>query len=416
MHIPNIRHLRVFREVAHCGSVSLAAEREHLSQPAVTQAIAGLEEDFGVSLFERRSDGMHVTAIGAVYLGRAEKALQFLKSGADEALRFGLRQKGRGFQGFHRMLTVAQLRALTAMSQANNFTIAARNIGISQPSIHRAARNLEKLCGMTLFVSAPEGIMLTQSALALAQHANLAFAELKQGFDEIQAHLGRDSSRILVGSTPLPRTYILPKAIDDMVKSTQAVQIQVIDGPYGELLGRLRNGEIDFLIGALRDPVPINDVEQIPLFDDPLAIVAGKNHPLAGKKKVTLEETLAYPWVAPPKPTPAGSYLFDVLKIGEREETPVRVVTSSLVLVRELLTAGDYITIISLHQIRHERDYDLLVPLPVVLEHSERAIGLTVRRGWRATPAQAKFIDFIKKSSENGHLYDMARGDYSKNQ
>lgn len=416
MHIPNIRHLRVFREVAHCGSVSLAAEREHLSQPAVTQAIAGLEEDFGISLFERRSDGMHVTPIGAVYLRRAEKALQYLKTGADEALRLGQRQKGRGFAGFHRMLTVAQLRALTAMSRANNFTIAARNIGISQPSIHRAARNLEKLCGMTLFASAPEGIMLTQAALALAQHANLTFAELKQGHDEIQDYLGRDSSRIVVGSLPLPRTYILPRAIDDMVKATDAVQIQVVDGPYGELLGRLRNGEIDFLIGALRDPVPINDVEQIALFDDPLAIVAGKNHPLAKRKKVTLEETLAYPWVAPPKPTPAGSYLFDFLKIGEMEETPVRVVTSSLVLIRELLTSGDYITIISLHQIRHERDYDLLVPLPVDLESSERAIGITVRRGWRATPAQAKFIDFIKKSSEIGHLYDMQNSGYSKNQ
>ncbi len=416
MHIPNIRHLRVFREVAHCGSVSLAAEREHLSQPAVTQAIAGLESDFGVSLFERRSDGMHVTVIGAAYLSRAEKALQFLKTGAEEALRLGQRQKGRGFQGFHRMLTVAQLRALTAMSQANNFTIAARNIGISQPSIHRAARNLEKLCGMTLFASAPEGITLTQSALALAQHANLAFAELKQGHDEIQDYLGRDSSRILVGSTPLPRTYILPRAIDAMVKETDAVQVQVNDGPYGELLGRLRNGELDFLIGALRDPLPINDVEQIPLFNDPLAIVVGKDHPLAGKEKVTVEETLAYPWVAPPKPTPAGSYLFDVLKIGELEETPVRVVTSSLVLIRELLTSGDYITIISLHQIRHERDYDLLVPLPVELENSERAIGLTVRRGWRATPAQAKFIDFIKKSSEIGHLYDMEQSGYSKNE
>ena len=43
--VPNIRHLRVFRRVAQCHSVSAAAEKEHLSQPAVTQAISKLLED-----------------------------------------------------------------------------------------------------------------------------------------------------------------------------------------------------------------------------------------------------------------------------------------------------------------------------------------------------------------------------------
>lgn len=416
MQMPNIRHLRVFCEVARCHSVSMAAEREHLSQPAVTQAISGLEKDLGVTLFERRADGMHATSIGEIYFNRAETALAFLKTGAEEAVRLGHRQRGRGFSGFHRLLTVAQLRALTAMSRARNFTIAAHNIGLSQPSIHRAARNLEKLCGMSLFVSAPEGITLTSAAQTLAQHANLAFAELQQGYDEVQVFLGQDSSRIVVGSLPLPRTYILPRAIDAMIKSTQAVQIRVVDGPYDELLNRLRNGDIDLLIGALRDPVPINDVEQIALFNDPLAIVVGKNHPLAGQENLTIEETLSYPWVAPLRTTPAGAYLFDTLKIGDMEQTPVRVVTSSLVLVRELLMSGDYITIISLHQIRHEREFDLLVPLAVRLENSERDIGITVRRGWRPTPAQAKFIEFIKKSSNSAHLYDEEARRYSKNQ
>jgi LysR family transcriptional regulator, regulator for genes of the gallate degradation pathway len=78
--------------------------------------------------------------------------------------------------------------------------------------------------------------------------------------------------------------------------------------------------------------------------------------------------------------------------------------------------SGDYITIISLHQIRHEREYGLLVPLPVNLKNSERAIGITTRRGWRPTPAQAKFIEFIEKASKSAHLYDEAERNYSKNQ
>ncbi len=400
MQTPNIRHLRVFREVARCKSVSLAAENEHLSQPAVTQAIAGLEKDLGVTLFERRSDGMHPTPIGTTYLSRATQALQHLKTGAEDAVRLGQRQRGRGFSGFHRLLTVAQLRALVAMSRANNFTIAARSIGISQPSLHRAARNLEKLCGMTLFVSAPEGISLTSAAQALAQHANLAFSELQQGFDEIKAYLGQDSSRILVGSLPLPRSHILPTAINEMAEKTNSVQVRVIDGPYEEQLVRLRNGDIDFLVGALRKPAPINDIEQIPLFSDPLALVVSRDHPLTRQKDITLEHLRTYPWVAPPIKTPAGAYLFEKLNIGEMDQTPVRVVTSSLVLMRGLLMAGNYITIISLHQIRQELEQGLLVPLPIELDGSEREIGISVRRGWRPTPAQEKLMEYIKKACD----------------
>ena len=101
--LPNIRHLRVFREVAHCRSVSMAAERAHLSQPAVTQAVAKLEADLAVPLFERRRDGMFVSEIGRKVLARVERALDHLQAGAREAARLGGRQKGRGFSDFDRL-------------------------------------------------------------------------------------------------------------------------------------------------------------------------------------------------------------------------------------------------------------------------------------------------------------------------
>lgn len=397
--LPNIRHLRVFREVAHCHSVSMAAERAHLSQPAVTQAIAKLEEDLSVPLFERRRDGMFVTEVGAQFLERVGRALDHLQAGAREAVRTGSRQKGRGFADFDRLLTAAQLRALVAVSEANNFSMAARSIGISQPSIHRAARNLERLSGLKLFSSAHEGISLTPAAQLLAQRTKLALAELRQGFDEVDDFLGRDSTHIVVGALPLVRTFILPAAIDRMVRSSGRVQIRAVDGRYSELLHGVRHGDIDFLIGALRDPVPVDDIVQEPLFDDPLALVAGTKHPLAGRDTVTIDDVLAYPWVAPPKNTPAGSYLYDTLRIQDLPNTPVRVVSSSLVLLRGLLMMGDYITIISLNQIRHEYEQGVLVPLPIELADSARAIGLTYRRDWRPTKTQQQFLSYLREVS-----------------
>ncbi|MCI5074578.1 LysR family transcriptional regulator [Oricola sp.] len=415
--LPNIRHLRVFREVAHCHSVSLAAERAHLSQPAVTQAIAKLEEELSVPLFNRRRDGMFATDIGGKFLARVERALDHLQAGARDAARLGARQKGRGFADFDRLLTAAQLRALVAVSEASNFSMAARNIGISQPSIHRAARNLERLSGLKLFAGAHEGISLTPAAQALAQRTKLALAELQQGFDEVDDYLGRDSTHIVIGALPLARTFILPQAIDAMVRSSERVQIRAVDGRYRELLHGLRYGDIDMLIGALRDPPPADDIVQEPLFDDPLAIVAGANHPLAERDAVTIEDVLRYPWVAPPKTTPAGSYLYDTLRIQDLPQTPVRVVSSSLVLVRGLLMTGDYITIISLNQIRHEYEQRVLLPLPIELPDSARTIGLTYRQGWRPTKTQQQFLGYLRELGRSMQPKDaVAVAAYSENE
>jgi len=397
---PNIRHLRVFVEVARCHGISAAAAREHLSQPAVTQAVAKLEADLGVRLFERSSAGLYATEIGARFAERVGRALNHLQSGARDAGQMGARHGKKGFAAFDRLVTHAQLRALVALSESRSFSMAARALGISQPSVHRSARNLERLSGLTLFRTSPDGVALTQCARIMARRTRLAFAELRQGNDEIKAFLGRDSTHIVIGSLPLARTSILPAAIDAMVRKTQNVQIRVIDGPYGELLRALRDGDIDLIIGALRDPPPVDDIVQEALFDDPLAIVAGRNHPLAAKRNVTIEQTLAYPWVAPPKATPAGAYLFHTLKIEQLAETPVRVVTGSLILVRGLLMRGEYLTMISLHQVGHEYQQGLLVPLPVALAGSNRPIGLTTRRNWRPTQTQMQFIACLREASK----------------
>lgn len=393
---PNIRHLRAFREVARHRGISAAADTVYLSQPAITQAISKLETLLGVALFDRLTDGMNVTEPGAMFLRRVERMLDELTYGVDEAIRLQPGKSSKGFARFDRLVTAAQLRALIALAEARNFSIAARNTGISQPSIHRAGRDLERLAGFELFRTASHGIELTQAAERLARRANLAAAELQQGLFELEAFKGKDSTRITIGTMPLARTRILPQAINDILTDHAGIQLRTIEGPYAELLRGLRYGESDFLIGALRDPAPTEDVLQEALFNDVLAIVTRPGHPLAGRAQVTLEETLQFAWIAPPKTTPAGSYLSNVLRIPELVNSPVKVVSSSLVLVRGLLLEGDYVTIISRHQAQHELDHGTLISLPVELPNNSRPIGLTFRLGWHPTATQARFLDHIR--------------------
>ncbi len=387
----------------------MAAEREHLSQPAATQAIARLETGVGVALFDRRADGFFTTGFGETLRVRVDRAMALLESGARDAARIGGKPRARGFQRFDRLMTASQLRALIAVVEARNYSLAARHIGISQPSIHRAARNLERVSGLKLFESAHDGIAPTPAARLLARHARLALVELRQGLDEIDQVLERDSTRIVIGTLPLARTFVLPTAIAALIDEHELVQVRAVDGRYDELLRSLRQGELDCMIGALRDPAPTDDVVQEPLFEDPLAVVVGAGHPLAGKRRIALADTLAYPWVAPPKSTPAGSYLYDTLRIGEQPRTPVRVVSSSLVLVRGLLARGNYITIISLQQIRYELEHGTMLPLAIDLPGSERPIGLTYRRDWRATPTQTRFLDHLRAAGRLAASNPIAR-------
>ena len=86
--------LRAFVAVARCGNVSRAAERLHLSQPAVSLQLKGLAANTGLTLFTRTPQGLTLTRDGAALLPQAEKALAALADFAQAAL--GLHSTVRG--------------------------------------------------------------------------------------------------------------------------------------------------------------------------------------------------------------------------------------------------------------------------------------------------------------------------------
>ena len=147
----NLRHLRAFCAGADCGSVSAASKIVFLSQPAITQAIAKLERALGTPMFVRKSCGVFLTESGALFQNRAERALSRITDGVRRGSRSVGNSGDRGFRQFDLLLTSAQLRALMAVAETGNFSCAARNIGVSQPTVHRASRDLERLSGMVLF-------------------------------------------------------------------------------------------------------------------------------------------------------------------------------------------------------------------------------------------------------------------------
>ena len=390
----NLRHLRAVAAIRRRGSVSRAAVEVALSQPAVTQGIAKLEAQFGLRLFERGPAGMAPTEEGDRLADRIDAAAGAM-SAAFEAISGGSRG---GFRGTENLVTMSQIRALLALAAAGSFVDAAQASNLSQPSLHRAVRDVERLSGVPLVERRGRGVRLTQAGQRLARGFSLAVAELQAALDELAP---ADTGRIRIGAMPLARARLLPLAIARFHKLRPAARIEVEEGPHAELIERLRDGRLDFLIGALREPSPGPDVVQEALFDDRLVIVAGRDHPLAGEKAPSLARLAAFPWVV----ARPGAPLLRVWRaLFEDANLPIPeapVTCGSVILIRGLLAAGDFLTLLSPHQLSGAHD---LVAIGAPIEKTRRPIGLTMRADWRPAPAQRAFLDLLRAQTEADRL------------
>jgi len=78
--VPDVRRLRLLREVARCGTIAGAAAALHLSAPAVSQQLAILEREVGARLFERQARAIRLTSSAWSLVARAETILAELEA------------------------------------------------------------------------------------------------------------------------------------------------------------------------------------------------------------------------------------------------------------------------------------------------------------------------------------------------
>ncbi|MBD9527365.1 LysR family transcriptional regulator [Paracoccus sp. PAR01] len=379
---PSIRHLRMFLALVRSHSVTRAAELCHVSQPAVTQAMGKLAQETGQTLFHRSPQGIFLTDPGQTLARRATRALQILDTAMADMAR-----------PVRVQATWAQLSALIAVSELQNFTLAARHLGLAQPTVHRSTTTLEQAAGVLFFQRTAHGLITTRAGEQLAQAARLAMAELAQAESELAALAGREVGRIVIGALPLSRSGWLPSAILEFRKLRPSFPFQIIDGRYDELLLGLRRGEIDMVLGALRLPSPIEDITQERLFDDEVVAVARKDHPLLGKPVLTVDDLTTHPWVMPRKSTPIRAILDGFLADGP----PSVIETSSVIMLRELLLGSDHLGGVSRRQA--EVEAAALAILPLHLPGAMRPIGITTRSGWEPTGVQRDFLEILRKGA-----------------
>lgn len=375
---PNIRHLAAVAATVRHGSLTAAARAVHLTQPALTQAIARLEGELDCTLFERGAGGMRPTEPALLLAPRVDTAIELIGSSR---------------------VTGTQIRAFLAVARAGGFSAATERTGLSAASLHRSVNDLSLALGQRLIEKRGRGIVVTRAGERRARAFGLAMAELRSGLSEVAAWQGRAAGRIVIGAMPLSRARWLPASIAAFRPSHPGVEISVVEGSHAEMIGPLRDGEVDFLLGALRTEDSIEDIVQEEAFIDRPQIIMRKGHPLEGHPPTALELT-RYPWVLPSPDTPLRRYWETMLRDAGISPPRVDLESGSVLTAREIMLRTEALTLLSRDQLRVELDAGLLISIAPPSEVA-RSIGIFHRNTWHPTRPQADLIEILRREARN---------------
>ena len=380
----SLRHLRIMLAVAETGSVTQAAALMHVSQPAVSTALRGIEADLGTALFDRHAKGLVATDAGLAVILRIRRALGVL-----DATLMDLNPR------LMRTTTLTQLIALIAVAECESFSAAARQLNLAQPSVHRAVRQFEDDAGRRLFDRTAQGVIPTRAVRQLVVATRLALTELDQAQADLADFSGREVGRVVIGAMPLSRSVLLGRAIALFRADWKTLPIRVIEGPYSDLTLALRRGEIDMLVGALRPDVA--DLTQEVLLQDSMAVVARPDHPMT-KVAPKLADLAHYPWVVGAQGAPGRDH-FDAMFVAADLPVPTNLVeTGSMALLCDLVGRTDHLGFVSRLQADRDLAKGILAPIPYLPQGTLRPIGLTTRQDWHPTRAQSRMMAALRSA------------------
>jgi LysR family transcriptional regulator of gallate degradation len=194
----------------------------------------------------------------------------------------------------------------------------------------------------------------------------------------------------------LGRTRILPEAIVRLVAEHPGIQVITNESPFDLLATELRAGDVDFIFGALRSAAYASDLVGESLFTEDMVVLARRDHPLA--TQTDLHQALgATQWVLPRAGSPARKMLDDCFTgFGIAAPRPV-VESADMAIIRGLLLRSDMLAAVSAHQLEQEIASGELCILPLRLQQTTRAIGLTYRNASLHSPVAQALMEMIRR-------------------
>ncbi|GHB25574.1 LysR family transcriptional regulator [Salinicola rhizosphaerae] len=289
-----------------------------------------------------------------------------------------------------------QIRAFVEVSRCGSIRGAARELGLSQPALTKAIRELEEGLGAALLLRTSQGVTLTDSGRAFDQHAHLIIEELRRARENVEQLNGVLRGQIVLGVSATVARTLLPQVVARFRRELPNVKLRVIEGQLSSMAAGLRDGNVDFSINTVSSGVLESDLEAQPLFTKPFVVVMRRNHPKSGARH--LRELIDCDWVLP---TARSGYYADLADTLERHgfaRDQVSVVCDSFTTSLNLLQHSDMVgafasQMTAQHGMGELVELMLEDPLPVAAFH------LVKRRGVPLTPVASRLARLFEIES-----------------
>jgi len=187
--------------------------------------------------------------------------------------------------------TLQQLRILKAVSAEKNFTKAAELLHLSQPSLSKQLKTLEKNLDILLINRKKNTISLTENGkifleyseriLALCEESCRALIDLKNG----------ERGNLIVGASQTIGIYLLPKILALFAQNYPQISLKIQVNSTRIIAKNVLNREIDIAVVGGEIPNELKKDLRVENFvEDELSLIIAKSHPFATKKKITKED------------------------------------------------------------------------------------------------------------------------------
>lgn len=181
-----------------------------------------------------------------------------------------------------------QLRYVVAVARTGNFSRAAEQCHVSQPSLSQQVQKLEDELGERIFDRMKRATKLTQSGETFLRRAVRILEEVEAAKREATEAKGLLCGTVSVGVLPTIAPYLLPEAMARFTGKYPGLEIEVQEDTTTRLLKQVLAYEIDFALASL----PIQDDRLVvkELFTEELLLALPPDHPLTRKCSIAITD------------------------------------------------------------------------------------------------------------------------------
>src|SRR6202034_3327963 len=205
------------------------------------------------------------------------------------------------------MLNVARLKVLDEVARRGSISAAASALDYTQSAISQQIAALEGETGMTLLDRHRRGVSLTAAGQTLVGHAEGILARLESAEAALGAIAGLRGGRLRMASFPTAGATLKPLAIATFRARHPDVELTLAEGEPEQVAPRLRAGEIDLaLLFEFGSSAGADELARVELLEDPLYLALPREHKLATKRKLRLEDLRGEAWVQTSSASPCA--------------------------------------------------------------------------------------------------------------